>query len=310
MARQTPYRGWMSTPYSPDCPIPFAGSQVDFAEMERTDEALARLRGHPKATALLLHKGQVASDGPALLRAAPQAVSDLPLADPGLIFLGLEGDGDPVFAASLRSDDRLPPDALLDLRLQGGRLAPDALALAGRARSIFDWHRTHPFCAQCGHATESAEGGAKRICPACGTEHFPRVNPVVIFLIEHEDAVLLGRGPGWPPGFYSALAGFVSPGETIEEAATREGMEEVGATLSNHRYMFCQPWPFPSQLMIGLFSQAADRTVKVDPKELEDARWFTRAEVEAVFDKTGEAFMRPPRTTIAHQLLRAWLGRP
>jgi len=180
--------------------------------------------------------------------------------------------------------------------------------LAGRARSIFDWHRTHPFCAQCGAGTTSAEGGAKRVCGSCETEHFPRVNPVVIFLIEHEDSVLLGRGNGWPPGYYSALAGFVSPGETIEEAASREGMEEVGARLSDHRYMFCQPWPFPSQLMIGLISQAADKTVRVDEKELEAANWFTRAEVQAVFDGTGEAFMRPMRSTIAHQLLRAWLS--
>ncbi len=299
----------MSDRFLPDCPIPFAGSQVDFAEMDRSDEALARLRDHPNASALLFHKGQVASDGPALLRAAPNAVAGLPLFDPGLIFLGLEGDGDPVFAASLKSDDILPPGALIDLRMQGHTLSPDALAVAGRARSLFDWHRTHPFCAQCGSESRSAEGGAKRICPNCGTEHFPRVNPVVIFLIEHDDSVLLGRGPGWPPGYFSALAGFVSPGETLEEAASREGMEEVGATLSDHRYLFCQPWPFPSQLMVGMVSRAADRTIEIDPKELEEARWFTRAEVEAVFDGTGQAFLRPPRTTIAHQLMKAWLAR-
>ncbi|MFB9373218.1 NAD(+) diphosphatase [Algimonas porphyrae] len=292
----------------PDCPIPFAGSQVDFAELHRSEAKLAELQAESRASTILLHKGQVASDGPQLLRAAPAQVAALPLYDPGLIFLGFEGDGDPVFAASLRDDSLLPPDALIDLRLQGHRLAADALALAGRARSIFDWHRTHPFCAQCGQATVSSEGGAKRVCGACETEHFPRVNPVVIFLIEHEDSVLLGRGHGWPPGFYSALAGFVSPGETIEEAASREGLEEVGAVLSGHRYLFCQPWPFPSQLMIGLVSQARDKRVTIDKKELEDARWFSRADVSAVFSKTGEAFMRPPRTTIAHQLLKAWLG--
>lgn len=298
----------MSNQFMPDCPIPFAGSQVDFAELQRDEASLARLMGHPKASALLFHKGQVATDGPALLRAAPTAVASLSLADPGLIFLGLEDDGDPVFAASLIDESQLPPESLMDLRMHGHKLTPDSLAVAGRARSIFDWHRTHPFCSQCGDKTTSAEGGAKRICSACETEHFPRVNPVVIFLIEHEESVLLGRGHGWPPGYYSALAGFVSPGETLEEAATREGMEEVGATLSGHRYLFCQPWPFPSQLMIGLVSQAADRTIQVDKKELEEARWFTRAEVEAVFDKTGDAFIRPMRTTIAHQLLKAWLA--
>lgn len=298
----------MTDRFLPDCPIPFAGSQVDFAEMHRSVETLAHLMDHPKASALLFHKGQVATDGPELLRALPHAVTAMGLADPGVIFLGLEGDGDPVFAVSLKDDSQLPPDALMDLRMHGHRLTPDALAIAGRARSIFDWHRSHPFCAQCGAQTRPAEGGAKRVCGHCEAEHFPRVNPVVIFLIEHEDSVLLGRGHGWPPGYYSALAGFVSPGESLEEAASREGMEEVGATLSGHRYLFCQPWPFPSQLMIGLVSQAADKTVTVDKKELEDARWFTRAEVEAVFDKTGEAFMRPMRTTIAHQLLKAWLA--
>lgn len=299
----------MTDQFMPDCPIPFAGSQVDFAEMHRSKASLAALQDHPRASAILLYQGQVATDGPALLRASPTAVASLAQPDPGLIFLGLEGDGDPVFAASLSDESQLPPDSLMDLRMHGHRLTPDALAVAGRARSIFDWHRTHPFCAQCGAKTVSAEGGAKRICTSCETEHFPRVNPVVIFLIEHEDSVLLGRGHGWPPGYYSALAGFVSPGETLEEAATREGMEEAGAILSDHRYMFCQPWPFPSQLMIGLVSQAADKAITVDKKELEDARWFTRAEVEAVFNKTGEAFMRPMRSTIAHQLLRAWLAK-
>lgn len=294
--------------FAADTPIPFAGSRVDFAEMDRSEERLKTLIGHEKASTVLLHRGQVASDGSSLLRAAPEQVQGLSLDDPGLIFLGLENDGDPVFAAALTNDDLVPPGSLIDLRMQGHRLKPDELAVAGRARSILDWHRTHPFCAQCGAGTQSKEGGAKRVCSSCETEHFPRVNPVVIFLIEHEGSVLLGRGPNWPPGAYSALAGFVSPGETIEEAATREGFEEAGVRLSGHRYLFCQPWPFPSQLMVGLISQAEGRDIEVDPKELEDARWFTRDEVEAVMNKSGQAFLSPPRTTIAHQLLRAWLG--
>ena len=289
-------------------PIPFSGSKVDFSEMDRSDARLAELAKHPRATAILLYRGQVAVDGPALLRTHPEAVKRLDLADPGLIFLGLEGDGDPVFAASLSSDDDLPTGSLIDLRLKGHKLKPDALAVAGRARSIFDWHRTHPFCAKCGETTSSDDGGAKRSCPSCKTEHFPRVNPVVIFLIEHEGSVLLGRGPNWPPGAYSALAGFVSPGETIEEAASREGLEEAGVVLTDHRYVFCQPWPFPSQLMIGMISRAKERDLTIDPKELEDARWFTRDEVCAVMSRTGQAFLCPPMTTIAYHLLKAWLS--
>ena len=293
---------------SADTPIPFSGSLVDYAEKDRSDERLDTLRNAPTASALLLHRGQVAVDGSALLRAAPPQLASLALDDPGLVFLGLEGDGDPVFAASLRGSEHLPEGALLDLRLQGHRLRPDELALAGRARSLFDWHRTHRFCAACGQPSQSVQGGLKRVCRACDTEHFPRVNPVVIFLVQHDGSVLLGRGPGWPPGFYSALAGFIGPGESPEEAATREGFEEAGVRLSAHRYLFSQPWPFPSQLMIGMISEAEGRDIDVDETELEDARWFTREQVAAVFDKTGDAFLRPPRTTIAHQLLRAWLA--
>lgn len=292
---------------SPHSLIPFSGSRVDFAENQRSPERLGELAQHPRATAVLLHRGQVAAADGALLRSAVPQVRALPLDAPGLVFLGLEGDGDPVFAAALSSGEHFPEGALLDLRLQGHRLAPHELALAGRARSLFDWHRTHGFCARCGQPTEARQGGAKRVCGACETEHFPRVNPVVIFLVHHAGSVLLGRGPGWPPGFYSALAGFISPGETPEEAATREGFEEAGVRLISHRYLFSQPWPFPSQLMIGLFSEAQSRDVTVDRAELEDARWFTRDEVAGVFAKTGEAFMRPPRTTIAHHLLKRWL---
>lgn len=294
--------------FTPDRPIPFAGAQVDYAETDRSEAALNAFAEQDRATTLLLHRGQIATDGTALLRAHPAQVGRLSLDDPGLVFLGLEGDGDPVFAASLTSDDMLPEGALLDLRMGGHKLPSDELALAGRARSLFDWHRTHPFCAQCGHASHSTQGGAKRVCPNCGAEHFPRVNPVVIFLIEHEGSVLLGRGPGWPPGFYSALAGFISPGETPEEAATREGFEEAGVRLTSHRYLFSQPWPFPSQLMVGMISQAEGRNLVIDKNELEEARWFTREDVAAVFAKTGDAFLRPPRTTIAHQLMKAWLG--
>ena len=293
---------------SADTPIPFAGTVIDYAETARDPDTLSAHLGSPTATAILFHRGQVAAQDGQLLRVRPEQLDPAELNDPGFVLLGLEGDGDPVFAVPLSQDTLLPPDALLDLRMRGHHLHPEELALAGRARSLIDWHRTHRFCANCGARSDVIGGGLKRECRACDTEHFPRVNPVVIFLIHHDGSVLLGRGPGWPPGFYSALAGFVGPGETPEEAATREGMEEAGVTLTAHRYLFSQPWPFPSQLMLGLFSEAADREVRVDRDELEDARWFTREEVAAVFAKTGDAFMRPPRTTIAHQLLKAWLA--
>ena len=151
------------------------------------------------------------------------------------------------------------------------------------------------------------DGGAKRTCPHCETEHFPRVNPVVIVLVTHEDKTLLGRGPGWPDGAMSTLAGFVSPGETIEEAAKREILEEVGIDTDNYTYLFSQPWPYPSQLMIGLSCTAKSDKLSINKVELEDAKWYSRDEVAAVMNKTGDAFLRPPRVTIAHQLLTHWL---
>jgi len=296
--------------YTPDSPIPFAGGRIDYAEDRRGGEDLNAFVASPSARAILLYKGKIGiGEGARPHRVHPSELIGLNLYAPGPIFLGLEGDR-PIFAASLQTpSDLLPEENFMELRGLGGRLAPEDLAHAGRAKSLFDWHRVHQYCASCGQVTHTDAGGAKRKCPACETEHFPRVNPVVIMLVVDKDnRVLLGRGPGWPEGAYSTLAGFVSPGESIEEAVERETFEEAAIKTRNHRYLFSQPWPYPSQLMLGMISEATTTEIEIDPKELEDARWFTRDEVEAVFNKTGDAFMRLPRNTIAHQLLRYWLG--
>lgn len=297
-----------NTPYLPD-PMPFAGAPIDYAEDKRTPEELQRFVTQDNAQCLLFYKGRPAMDTQGrLMRVHPQALIGKNLMDPGPIFLGMR-EAQPIFAASLQvATDMADEEQFLDMRMGGGRMEPMDLSIAGRARSLFDWHSTHRFCANCGGGSVPDQGGAKRVCNHCQTEHFPRVNPVVIMLPTHEDKVLLGRGPGWPPNFMSALAGFVSPGETMEEAATREIFEETGVRAHHHKYVFCQPWPYPSQLMIGLLSVAETTEITIDPKELEHAQWYSRAEVAAVFDKTGEAFERPPRTTIAHQLLRHWLS--
>ena len=264
--------------------------------------------GQTNARAILLHDGKIGiGDGGRPHRVHPSELIGHNLHNPGPIFLGLDGDR-PIFAFSLANPEEfLPEDNYVELRGLGGNLPAADLAMVGRAKSIFDWHHSHRFCVTCGTQTMSQDGGAKQYCQNCQLEFFPRINPVVIMLVTHGDKILLGRSPGWPEGFMSALAGFVSPGETPEEAAMREVEEEAGIKTKNPEYMFSQPWPYPSQLMMGIKLEAINEDVSIDPKELEEARWFTHQEVKAVFEKTGEAFKRPPRVTIAHQLLRSWL---
>ena len=159
-------------------------------------------------------------------------------------------------------------------------LRPDELAIYGGAKSLVDWHARHKFCANCGAPTTLTKGGWQRDCGNCGAQHFPRTDPVTIMLVEHEDKLLLGRQPRFPPKIYSALAGFVEPGETIEEAVAREVWEEAGVRVSNVRYLASQPWPFPSQMMIGCTSVAQSTELTIDKTELDDARWFSREELE------------------------------
>ena len=302
----------ISPPVSP--PIAFAGLELDSCEHDRDPTTLDVAAREDAARLVLFHKGLPGArlDG-TLHTQHPSEAAGMALSDPGLVFLGRDVDGAPVFAAATQSDDALPPQMWADLRRLASLAPAGDLALAGRARSLLDWHRTHGFCARCGGRTDSAKGGLLRVCQECEAEHYPRINPVAIMLVEYTDDrggdLLLGRQKNWPPGSFSALAGFVSPGETLEECCRREVFEEAGVQVGAVRYLFSQPWPFPSQLMLGLAAEATSRELTVDRSELETAQWFSRAEVEAVWDKTGNAFVRPPRFTIAHQLIRAWLGR-
>ena len=292
-----------------DTPIPFSGDALDYAEYSRTPEQLQAFLGQTSARAILLYKGQIGiGDGGRPHRLHPSDLIGHDLMAPGPIFLGLEGKR-PIFAFSVtKPEEFLPEQNFVSLRGIGGNLQPSDLALAGRAKSLFAWHFTDKHCVSCGSKTVARDGGVKQQCTGCGVESFPRVSPVAIMLVTDGDRVLLGRGLGWPEGFMSALAGFISPGETMEEAAMREVLEEAGIKTKNPRYIFSQPWPFPAQLMMGLILEAVNTDITIDPKELEDARWFTRDEVRAVFEKTGQAFLCPPRQTIAHQLLRHWLS--
>jgi NAD+ diphosphatase len=226
--------------------------------------------------------------------------------DSELIFLGLI-DGKPRFA-EIRAD--MPEAAarspaifrMLDI------LPTEEAATYAAARSLVDWHLRHRFCARCGNATQMFRGGWGRNCGRCGAEHYPRVDPVVIMLAEHDGRVLVGRQPRYPKGRYSALAGFIEPGESVEEAVARELWEEAGVRARDVRYVVSQPWPFPSSLMMACIAQVDDDALTIDTTEIEDAFWVTRDEVErSLAGDPGARFLPPPPYAIAHTLFRRWL---
>lgn len=187
-------------------------------------------------------------------------------------------------------------------------LSGDQAAIYGTARSLIDWHNAHLFCGRCGGATTLFRAGWGRRCSACGKEHFPRTDPVVIMLAEFEGKALVGRQSRFPPGNYSALAGFLEPGESMEEAVRRELFEEAGIRTGAVRYVTSQPWPFGSQLMLACIAQAEGDQITLDTNELEDAMWVTKGEARAAFaGEAGARFVAPPHFAIAHTLLRHWI---
>jgi NAD+ diphosphatase len=178
------------------------------------------------------------------------------------------------------------------------------------ARSLVDWHARNGFCPRCGNPTEPIRAGWARRCEAEARDHFPRTDPVVIMLAEHGGRVLIGRQPGFPPGRYSALAGFVEVGESIEEAVARELFEEAGVRATAVRYIASQPWPFPSSLMIACIADVAADAVTLDTQELEDAIWVTRDEVAAAMrGAAGARFLPPPAYAVAYTLFQRWLAQ-
>ncbi len=170
------------------------------------------------------------------------------------------------------------------------------------------WHDRHGFCANCGQPARMRSGGNRRSCDGCGAEHFPRSDPVAIMLAVKDGKALIGRQKMWPPGFYSCLAGFCEPGETIEQAAAREIFEEAGVVTdaASAEYIACQPWPFPSSLMVGLILEAEGFDISIDEKEIETARWVTREEMVRILNHSHEEIFGPPPMAIAHHIMKAW----
>ena len=277
----------------------FAGPGIDRVDALRGQPLrIAEFACHPRAGQLEWTNGAPSIDGEGRL------VWTALRGEPPL-FLGLDEDT-PCFS------DLPDGDFAVDTRRHLGLLsqlhAVDAPLFAA-ALSLANWHRRHRFCSNSGHPTQPVRGGWSRRCGDCGAEHFPRVDPVVIMLAEHDGRLLLGRQPQYPAGRYSALAGFVEVGETIEAAVARELGEEAGIEVRDVRYIASQPWPFPSSLMIGCTATALGDALTIDHTELDDARWFTRAEVAAALSGDGDAaFVAPPRFAIARTLLDHWLA--
>ena len=292
-----------------DISIAFAGQGLDRADHIRADAERLNALMDWRARLLKLEgiDPVIAPDGG--LDWGTLADAD-PVAE--LVFLGLMEDGRGCFAQVTPSiiGSVAPPNPRLWSAM--GALSPTDLAIYGGARSLVDWHARHRFCARCGSATVLAKGGWQRSCTndACKAEHFPRVDPVTIMTVECEGELLLGRQPRFPPRRYSALAGFVEPGESLEGAVKREVLEEAGVKARAVEYVASQPWPFPSSLMIGCHAYADDKTIVIDETELDDARWFTREEVAyAMTGAEDGAFIAPPPFAVAHHLLKWWLER-
>jgi NAD+ diphosphatase len=278
----------------------FTGAGLDRADHLRLDaERVADLMANGDARLLRLAELDPVLDEEGRLAWDPFA------GDEGdVLFLGLD-EGAPLFAPLVRTQ-ALGQRAWSVFRLLA-MMSPRDTAIWGAARSVNEWHNRHLFCGLCGTETGIFRAGWGRKCPACGAEHFPRVDPVVIMLAEHDGRVLLGRQPQYPERRYSALAGFVEPGESIEEAVARELMEEAGIAVRDVRYVASQPWPFPGSLMIACIATADSDALRLDANELEDAFWASRDEVEAALaGDTAARFLAPPPFAIANTLLTRW----
>jgi NAD+ diphosphatase len=277
--------------------IAFSGAALDRASVERRrPEWLAERRADPRARAVQMSERGIWLDGSRLLLAAPSDEA---------VFLGIAGDT-PLFADDVSGAE--PREGRpAGLREAATELPAAEAALAAYAGSLLAWHRRHGFCANCGAPTEPRDAGHERHCPACDAHHFPRTDPVVIVRVtDDRDRLLLGRQGRWPEGRFSLLAGFVEPGETLEEAVRREVAEESGVELGEVSYIASQPWPFPSSLMLGFSALALRGDPAPGDDELAEVRWFEREEVERAARGEGELALSPPYS-IARRLIDAWL---
>ena len=293
--------------------VGFAGNRIDRQAENRNEDALPTALADPRLRIMQTRGGRLyvklGEQGPNAyftLEQARQMGAKLDHA----VLLGHGADGPVIMAPGSVDPDHLPEGIkAIDHRsvYVQSMVGEETLGELAQGASLLAWHHSHRFCGRCGARTEMRIGGYKRVCTDCAAEHFPRTDPVAIMLAVTEEKCLMGRGPHFAPGMYSALAGFIEPGETIEAAVRREVLEESGIRLGRVVYHASQPWPFPYSLMIGCFGEALSDTITLDSKELEDCRWFSRAEVrDIIAGSHGDGIAIPPAGAIATHLIRAW----
>ncbi len=291
-------------------PHVFAANPLDRASAERRDKAWLEAQTHdPRGRYLALRDLKPLVTSEAAPRLAWLDRDSLPAecAAGDAVLLGIL-DGAPHFVFNTDSHEAggISAISFIDARTAGALLPPQEAGMLAQARSLVDWHARHRFCSVCGATTRSVEGGGRRECVDCKARHYPRVDPSVIMVVEYADRCLLARRPASPGTRHSCLAGFVEPGESVEEAVRREVLEETKVEVGRVRYHSSQPWPFPSTLMIGCVAEALGDEITVDGVEIASAAWFTREEVRRALAGASDELALPEPVAIAHHLIREW----
>ena len=299
-------------------PNVYTGSPLDRADGRRTDEAwIAERLADPGSLWVPVWRARTLFRGldegrPEAVLLTGEATAALRMADGPWAFLGLQ-DGTAVFAVDVSAVDdpgKLLPDAVArfeDLRQIGPGLPPQEAAILAHARGLMHWRTRHGFCGVCGGRCEPRSAGHAMACTQCGAQHFPRTDPAVIMLVHRGGRALLGHAPRFPKStMYSTLAGFVEPGESLEEAVAREVFEESAVRVGRVSYHSSQPWPFPSSIMLGFYAEGLTEDITIDPHELRDARWFSRDELR---DPGAHGFTVPPHDSIARRLIEDWVAQ-
>jgi NAD+ diphosphatase len=275
----------------------FVHSPLDRKANHRTDVSwLQKHMSSKKAKFIQMFGDGVRMIGEKLVLTRPQDEHDF-------VFLGEDDKAQPWFAFSAKTEGEMQP---LRPLMMSHVVTQEKLSIMAQARSLLHWHERHGFCAVCGHKTEMADAGYRRHCPSCMSDHFPRTDPVVIMAVRHSGKLLLGRQKSWAPGMYSAIAGFMEPGETMEQAVAREVKEETGIVVGKVHYIATQPWPFPASLMIGCVAEAASEAISLDDQELEAARWFDFADVRLMLEHKHPSGLHASHPwAIAHTVITA-----